>query len=714
MTSVIEYLDLNKKDWKDIDKKIRRHLYVSIPILISIEKKLSDFHWFFHQIKENALLSIINEYKDSITQYKDNLINLLLHTEDIHDFKLDFLIKTEEVLQFLLKNIQNIETLIISNLKSSTNEPKKAEFLDTIKSLWNYLDKTWYSFRTKFIEDIAETLQVDSENLLNLAKDMASKEYNVIDNLSRLKKQLSREVSEIYAEYTQELINKVKDNLRVADGLLPGKAVNGNWHVSIDDCPRAILPKIYTNVTENFAYCKLKDKKCPGFNSSQGSYVSCNQLGMEKTAGAFFREIREADQQLTEQINALSLRDPNIKLLQLEAERRDGVFYYAPILDENLFTLLDIYPKTKIYSSVDYTVYLINNNPLLATKELVVSANKDLLKYIDKGEGMPKIASRPSSVVRLTFTSNARLDPAFRDFMRSLKAVKVTENTWDVPFSQEDEIDHLKNILHDDFGYPIQIFEVVDNPEILLGNYDHYIMACVAKANIVDTVFDFNRPMVQLEKSNVLNKMVDTLLEEKPILADFNKRIQKIKHIANNYKIGAYFVVAKTEEVEETKESIVIQPHVGDRKKLLSGAIIELEENKDDGWIVRDIYTGASFFIKNKDFYVTNVQACKCGPKNDIVIRLTPESLQDLINMFNTNTEQGIYVERPIETGLPIEPDSTKYMNPEEFDTNTGEPLFEINEKPIEEETVDFEEMGLKKGPGLRILVPKLEKDEYV
>lgn len=714
--AILTYLDLSEKEWSSLaNTSLAYNLRLIVPILVNIDNKLKDLHWFFTQVNEQDLVTNIARYLKFIHLYKDSLVKRITQERVSYKNIDETLKKAIPAFTTLRKQLTSIEHTILSRVKTET---KHAGFIQNVKPYWNFLDEVWIRVREIIVEPLVKVLDEGIQQMNLLQKDLSTsqsqKTYNAVAKLRQVCDKLNERLDHRQSEFLDSTIQNLKIHLRCASGLLPGTMVNESWHVSMDDCPRIILPKRFTKVTDKFAYCILSDgenkNKCPGFKSSKGSYISCNQLGVEKTAGAFFREIREADQQLQDQIDALALEDPNIQLLKVQANRRDGRYYYAPILDEKIFVLLNSYPKKRRVGTFDYSVYVINNEPILATDDFLLSASKELLDYIDKGDGMPKEATiKTAAVMRLTFTSNARLDPNFRDYMRKLKAEKITENTWDVPYTREDDIEHIIAELHDDFGYPIQIFELIESPEIMTDGrrYDLYAMTCIANVQLSDDdCLDIDRPIPNLVGSDSLLDLANMIENKKPLIPNRQARLNMLKKAASNMRVGAQFVIAAVDEIQETDNAIKIIPQIGDRcfVELENSDIIfaEFEEQTDDGWLVRDIDSGESFSGQHgPDLFSSD--GYRRGPNNDILITLSPDSFFAIM--------QAIGLGDVVSPGNEIEPESEEYEEYEEpreihmpVDTDNQESPEHVT-VPVVQDQEDY--INNRKGPGLRILIPE-------
>lgn len=698
-TEIRKYLGFSIDAWKNLyEASFIDRLRNLATIMLQLQEELEDLQWLMHKLQEDTPEKLAKGYLASLENYRKALYSVL-DSKQLDENSIDaYLEHIVPVFNNLLVSLVAFQAKIADSVKDAV---RIATLLDALKTFWSFLDKTWYKVEETFIESFMQLLakgqkeiRTEKDTLLKLHKAF---NVGVVDKLRDIQAYFRENMEFRKAENTDALVEDVRMYERFANGLLPCSCINNNMHVSVDDCPRLSLPQCFTRVTDNFAYCILhKDKqiKCPGFEFSQGSYVACNQLGVEKVAGAFFQEIKEIDEKLSEQIDFLAKEDPNIRLMKLWSERRDEKIYYATISDKKLFDLLESYQHTTRGGRFNYTIYILENEPVFANNEIMISANKDLLVRLDKGDSMPKVAmTKSAAVMRLTFTSNARLDPAFRDYMRKMKAKKITENTWDVPFAKEDDIERIKAELKEDFGYPISIFQLIESPEIATDGrrYDIYAMTCVAQARVKRDALVYNESTANVEFSDKLQDLYNLLNAQKPLINDLSKRAETIRLAAENLRIAKRFVIAREDEVSIHDDLLSVTGCVGDVRVLLANnKVVELEEEISDGWLVRDINTGASYEVPNGDMSLpSGISACMNGG-SDIIIELSTDALVALMQAL----------------GLQISP------KPEVFPANNDVVEFspldnQMVEQPIEESPPLM--YNTPTGPGLRILVPELD-----
>jgi hypothetical protein len=167
---------------------------------------------------------------------------------------------------------------------------------------------------------------------------------------------------------------------------------------------------------------------------------------------------------------------------------------------------------------------------------------------------------KTAAVIRTTFTSNARHDPNFRDYLRGLKAQKITKNTWDIPFAREADIDIILNTLKEDFGYPIQILEILESPEISTDGkrYEMYARACVQKIRMVEKV-KVERSFPNLHLASKFSDLVASLKEKK-----VKGNLEVLSSAAQNLKVARQFVFATPEDMYQINSTMGVQPLPGE------------------------------------------------------------------------------------------------------------------------------------------------------
>ena len=246
---------------------------------------------------------------------------------------------------------------------------------------------------------------------------------------------------------------------------------------------------------------------------------------------------------------------------------------------------------------------------------------------------------KTAAVMRCTFTSNARKDSNFKDYLRKLKSYKISNNTWDIPFAREADIEFILQEIKEDFGYPIQIFEVLESPEISTDGkrYDMYVRACLDKIKIVDKIV-VERKIPNLRLASKISDLVASL-EEKT-----SKNMDLLKVATTNLKVSRQFIITGADEVVQNKDTVSVTPEIGDIFKIKSpktGKDMEVElEKKMSGanlgkYVVVDVNTDQKFIISEKALLQRVASSLKCegefNKEGIITIHIDPQSLKDLM-----------------------------------------------------------------------------------
>lgn len=168
--------------------------------------------------------------------------------------------------------------------------------------------------------------------------------------------------------------------------------------------------------------------------------------------------------------------DGNIRFMLNECEA-DGIRpKISKILDDRIFHKLDSWPGGfRENMLVSYYMYLVDNTPIMVMDNYLVSNNEEILNSLSESDMSPKMSSN-CSLVRVTFTVNASMDPMFLDYLRSIGANRITKNTFDIPYRTEFELDEIMNCIDENFGHSIQIFEILDG-YLMTGSTHEEIVA---------------------------------------------------------------------------------------------------------------------------------------------------------------------------------------------------------------------------------------------
>lgn len=181
-----------------------------------------------------------------------------------------------------------------------------------------------------------------------------------------------------------------------------------------------------------------------------------------------------ADEDYVARVHYLSGLEPALRIMFIEASDPDTL-YTAEVLDEDaVSSILASYPVThwKSPATVDtvgigeFWVYVVRGKRIFRTDGLVASTDLDALRVLQSGEFLPRMASlRTASVIRMTFSLQAMLDPSFRDFLRDLGGVPASVVSWDVPIYEEKDVDGALDKVRENFGYPVHFYQIIDTPE---------------------------------------------------------------------------------------------------------------------------------------------------------------------------------------------------------------------------------------------------------
>jgi len=304
---------------------------------------------------------------------------------------------------------------------------------------------------------------------------------------------------------------------------------------------------------------------------------------------------------------------------------------------------------------------------------------------------------KSAAVMRTTWTSNAMRDPDFKDYLRKLKAYMISSHTWDIPFSKEDDIDFILEEIKEDFGYPIQIFEVLESPEITTDGrrYDMYARACVSKVKIVDKVI-VTRTLPSLHIAAKIKDVIASIED-----GGSKRDLCLLKTAAQNLKVGRQFIIAATEELVQSKGNIGVTPEIGDVFKIKhpqTGEDMEVEldkklSGKDLGkYVVVDNKTDKKFIINQKALLQRIANPLNCigeqGNTGMITISIDPESLKKLLQSFSVDVPQKEPESASFEY-LPQDSEKPKLLVPAELDnpeSDVGGKREGIESGPLEEQ----------------------------
>jgi hypothetical protein len=682
-TDIRKELGLSIVEWEDLqDSNFAQYLTTVIPQLMTFEALVDECQWFFDQLHEHELSTRFDKVKDQIEEIVDSIAERLAKDETLDRLR-DDLHTLQVETQAMYTELRNVSAATVNKFVEISSRPRQA-FLEDLTAHWDTLSGVWNDYREVLYPQWVDVVNSFPGRLQELNTSLSIMKEASLNRLVTIQQLLRKNLHLRNAEDLEGLIQAAKEE-SFSGGHIPAIATTGSaWMVYLDDCPAPEFPTKNTNITDKFAYCKMaNDKKCPAYQGVHGENVICSAAGTHRLA-SFFSLIEELDDQaLIDQLKDISKDDPQILALFKVAESRDDKLYYARISDDRITVVLDRYPSSKRVGIHSYTMYHVAGEPLLMTNEVAICADRQLLEDLDKGTPMPKVATvRTSAVMRMTFTSNARMDTNFLDYMRKLNALKLTENTWDVPFKLEADKGRILTELQCDFGYPIQVFQVVESPELFdYRQHDVCAMTIVSQAKIV-AASDFDRkpPMLRLS-----DKLYDIAAQSTGTVAS------KLQVVAASLRVSDFFVIACADEVYEQDGFIGVNQPVGARVLTEAGRIVELDED-----CIRDIKTGE--VVEEELAFV----AAEAVPHSMVIgsegvdcvtIKITPEAFSSLMNLLRV--PQPSFIPPPQEPMAPppamiIPPPPPPPMlvedNPQDSD---GE---EEEEEEEEEETEELDE----------------------
>jgi hypothetical protein len=641
-------LGLSLSDWKEFqDLEFIKFLYMTIPEVLNYKELLDEVQWFFDKLHEHDLSNSYDVCIKHIEKLLDILAVRLEDASELDQVKED-LYKVQDEISKLHKLLRNICGLLLTTIRDESQRPVLA-FIDDIMPYWSTISNVW-TVHKEVMSPYFESYAMETLRTLNaLIEDVDVVKKASVSKLIDVQRLLRKSSSLRMAEDLEGLIEKLKMD-KFSGGQIPAtKSVTGSWRVSLDDCPAPSLPTKYTMVTERSAYCKVKEqgKRCPSFRGIQGEYVLCVKAGSYKK-GAFFSVIDEVkDKDVVDQLLEIAKEDNHVLLLFKKAEVSDQALYYARISDDRIINILESYPSHKRVSHYTYSVYYIAGEPVMVYDNTVICADKSILVELDKGTPMSKTATiKTAAVLRLTFTGNALRDTSFLDYFRSLNAVKFSEYTWDIPFKNEEDKKQILEDITKDFGYPIQVFQLVEtlDKSVAPWTYDVMAMTTLAQTKLVPSL----EYSVDAPKLSLSDKLYD-------ISAQASE--PKLAVLAANLRVAYHYVIALKEEVVEDNGILSVNHVNGTRVMTASGKVAELHDgsllNIENGELLENdsIASISSHSVK---------EACD---DNAIIIKILPEALITLVKLFKLPAPAALPpLVEPIAPLEPIEPDPSKLV----------------------------------------------------
>lgn len=236
--------------------------------------------------------------------------------------------------------------------------------------------------------------------------------------------------------------------------------------------------------------------------------------------------------------------DDNVVMSILKKSESSGIRpYVSEIKDDRVFMKLDMWPgQYKRGYGYEYYTFMVSDCPIIIIdSHYLISSDKGVLYTLSEGDLMPKIAkdNGSCSLMRVTFTMNAVLDPLFLDYLRSIGSTQFTKNTWDIPYQLEAEVDEILGHIKNEFGYPIQIFQILDGYEIT-GNAEE----CEARVRTALVNIKINGGTPPKRASNLMNRIA-----EKLSTAGKMSNNSGLNNISKTMRVGYWYCVAPKSDV---------------------------------------------------------------------------------------------------------------------------------------------------------------------
>lgn len=204
----------------------------------------------------------------------------------------------------------------------------------------------------------------------------------------------------------------------------------------------------------------------------------------EARLGRYLDEVQAADPQTARFLISTFGADPALRDLRVEQDPKEPDVFVAKVADPVILQAMDRFCVGDVRGRYSYRVYRFGADVAVLYDGWLIARYGSLLREISEGTilnsmrrsrvelNLNKTAEiRTALVLRCTFTTGARMDDTFMDFMRSLDGKKIGPNTWDIPCSDSLSMDALKTTLKSDWGYPY-VYEAIENPSKLYDLYD--------------------------------------------------------------------------------------------------------------------------------------------------------------------------------------------------------------------------------------------------
>ena len=693
-----EELDLSNSDWSKLEKAgFTSFLHMTIPTILQYRDLLDEVQWLFDQLHEHELSTKYDDGIKQVNQLLDVIALRLRSDPDFENLKHDLYTIQDEIAK-LYKLLLNICGVFKLKVTEESQRPVTA-FVQELSPYWSVLSDIWNTYKEAiFIPYWTSYASEMDKQLRLLTEEVDVVKESSVHKLVSIQQLLRKNTQYRMAEDLETLIDRSKEETLSSGQVPAAKSATGGWRVAMDDCPNTSLPTKYTQITEKFAYCKVKQegKKCPAFRGVHGENVLCAEAGTYRQSSFFSVIATITDEDVLKQLLAVSKEDNQVLMLFKKAEANNNELYFARISDDRIKMILDHYPSSKRVSHHSYIIYHVAGEPVMLASDIVICADKSLLQELDKGTPMAKVATiRTAAVLRMTFTGNAMRDTNFIDYFRSLNAVKYSENTWDIPFKNEADKERILTDIQKDFGYPIQVFQIVENIDRTLAPWTYDVMAM--------TVVAQTRVVSNLEYTSDSSKLMlsDKLYDIASLSGDTSNKLQTL---AASLRVQANYVVASKEEVSFEDGYYYVNHLDGTRLMTSSGKIAELHQGQ-----LLDIETGEA--LNTTVAYIESEAAKEEeDDKGDhsIVIKISPEAFPSLMQMF----KMPALVEMP---EMPRNPPSATgpisiLPSPEAPCGCTDSPENDENKDSPEGNFVTFSPHGGESRPKITFLTPETPK----
>lgn len=578
--TVLAFLEAGEDEWALLTaNKLAHDLVKIVPAVVEYQDNLEDSLKFFREIKELDTVSKLDSQLNAVDMLRVGIVSVVqdprLETSEIRDI----LNHALDLVKKAFTEFAKVESFTIEKIRDKSKVLPKTAFIKEIRAYWNHIDDFWPNEREAILGKWNEYFD-KSTGLLREAVSSMKIPNSPAGTLIKVEALLRKRSAPLLAQKVAESKERIKNFFIKEQGLIPGyMGIRGTWKVERDDCPDQSLPETNTKLTERFAFCKMEDgKECPAFAGKMGSYVQCRAFTRLKEA-ALISDISEVDdKKFLSNIQDIAVTDPFVKMLTIEAARAKGKLYAGKVTDERLQVMLDQFPSSDRKGKYEYKVYLVANKPVFVSDGFAVSADKVLLETIGEGARMPKtaatmrIAAEP--VVRIQFTMNALRDPEFREYLRKKKAEKRMHCEYDIPFKKEDDIKLLISEIREEFGYPISVFEILEDTDIILekdfGIYDYSKFNIIRHSSALLYVPQaesraINRTSVNLKAAEAMGNVANSLATRghKELLHT------KAARLADKLRVVSHLLVATREDLIVYADGAVgIIPEIGAHLKV--------------------------------------------------------------------------------------------------------------------------------------------------